>query len=108
MSKQRLSLARVVLNCYIAARSGKTEVLMRELVHVMGEREGGGVVWVVHDLIKIANHCDSRVLLHLDAEDLCLCYCQLHLKLRHLVLQVRYCPHTAIDRVSHSCICFVD
>lgn len=96
MSKDALSLEGVMN--YIIARWSKIEVLMGEVILEKKRL----VIWVY---LWSWHH---RFLLHLDAQYLCFSHCQLHLQLRHLVLQKRYGTNTAIYWVSHSGVCFIN
>lgn len=73
-------------------------------------RHGSEVV-VDHKGLVISLHLllgQGGLLLHLDAKDLGLGHSELHLELRHLVLQVRDRPNTSIHWISHPRCGFID
>jgi len=94
MSKNALSWERII---NYVARRGIVEVLREFILEKVRF-----LIWVFHFWVW-----HQWLLLHLDAEYLCLSHCKLHLKLRNLVLQMGYGSNTTIHRVPNSCMCFI-
>lgn len=104
VSENGLSVVRVVLG-YIARR-GRGEA--KEVGEVVWEKERRRRWFVVVGDVHHARELHHwRVLLHLDAQDLCLSHRKLHLQLRHLVLQEGDGAHASVDRVTDPCARFV-
>lgn len=95
MSIEGFFLERVVSYISVGSIRKIEQVVLKEVRFVIrGE----------HQLITIM----IMILLHLDAEDLRLRHCQLHLELRHLVLEVGYGAHAAVHRISRPSIRLID
>ena len=68
---------------------------------------GHGAEVTLHEILHAISVHQLR-LLHLNAKHLSLSQGQLHLELRHLMLEVRDGSDATINWIPHPCVCFVD